>query len=55
MQNNPVKPRGRNGGRKKEYNENTDTISFRVPISLIPKITEFVRNVCDKAKISKSV
>lgn len=50
-----IKPRGRNGGRKKEYTEETDTVSFRVPVSLIPKITTLVRDLCDTVKISKSV
>lgn len=39
-----------NAGRKKKYREETQTISFRVPISLIEPITKYVKRALTKSK-----
>lgn len=39
-----------NSGRKKKYGEETQTISFRVPISLIEPITKYVKRALAKSK-----
>lgn len=41
-------------GRKREYQEETDTISFRVPKSLIAPITEYVKEILKKEKTKKN-
>jgi hypothetical protein len=52
--NNEVKPKhgGRrvNAGRKREYKEETQTISFRVPKSLIEPINKYVKRALAKSK-----
>lgn len=37
-------------GRKSQYKEETQTISFRVPISLIEPITKYVKRALAKSK-----
>jgi len=37
-------------GRKSQYNEETQTISFRVPKSLIEPITKYVKRALAKSK-----
>ena len=37
-------------GRKKKYGEETQTISFRVPKSLIEPITKYVKRALEKSK-----
>jgi hypothetical protein len=39
-----------NAGRKSQYNEETQTISFRVPKSLIEPITKYVKRALAKSK-----
>lgn len=39
-----------NAGRKSKYNEDTQTISFRVPKSLIEPITKYVKRALEKSK-----
>jgi len=39
-----------NAGRKSQYKEETQTISFRVPISLIEPITKYVKRALTKSK-----
>ena len=39
-----------NAGRKSQYKEETQTISFRVPISLIKPITKYVKRALAKSK-----
>lgn len=39
-----------NAGRKKKYGEETQTISFRVPVSLIEPITKYVKRALAKSK-----
>ncbi len=39
-----------NSGRKSQYNEETQTISFRVPKSLIEPITKYVKRALAKSK-----
>lgn len=39
-----------NAGRKSQYKEETQTISFRVPKSLIEKITKYVKRALAKSK-----
>jgi hypothetical protein len=38
-------------GRKSKYGEPTETISFRVPLSLIGTITKYVKSVLEKSKL----
>ena len=52
----PIKkpiPRGRNGGRPKEYDEPTDTVSFRAPVSTIPAFYKLNREILSKLKIKQ--
>ena len=52
----PIKkpsPRGRNGGRPKEYDESTDTVSFRAPVSTIPAFYKLNREILSKLKIKQ--
>ncbi len=37
-------------GRKSKYNEETTTVSFRVPASLVGKITKYVQRLLKVAK-----
>lgn len=46
-------PRGRNGGRPKEYDEPTDTVSFRAPVSTIPAFYKLNREILSKLKIKQ--
>jgi len=39
-----------NSGRKSQYKEETQTISFRVPKSLIEPITKYVKRALAKSK-----
>jgi hypothetical protein len=39
-----------NAGRKSQYKEETQTISFRVPKSLIEPITKYVKRALAKSK-----
>ena len=39
-----------NAGRKRQYKEETQTISFRVPKSLIEPITKYVKRALAKSK-----
>ena len=39
-----------NAGRKSQYKEETQTISFRVPKSLIEPITKYVKRALEKSK-----
>ena len=39
-----------NAGRKSKYKEETQTISFRVPKSLIEPITKYVKRALEKSK-----
>lgn len=39
-----------NAGRKSQYKEETETISFRVPKSLIEPITKYVKRALAKSK-----
>lgn len=39
-----------NAGRKSQYKEETQTISFRVPVSLIEPITKYAKRALAKSK-----